>query len=68
MQYDDGSGQLVASAPPTTQMVLTINTLGAVTVATITDSGEGYKVNDVLTNPPVNLGGQVVDLNYKLIP
>ena len=58
MQYDDGSGQLVASAPPTTQMVLTINTLGAVTVANITDSGEGYKVNDVLTNPPVNLGGQ----------
>ena len=26
------------------------------TVATITGSGEGYKTNDVLTNPPVNLG------------
>jgi len=58
MQYDDGSGQLVQSAPPSTQMVLTINNLGAVTVANITDFGEGYKVNDVLTNPPVNLGGQ----------
>jgi len=58
MLYDDGTGQLVPSAPPTTQMLLTINTLGVVTDASISDFGEGYIVGDVLTTPESSLGGQ----------
>ena len=58
MQYLDVDGNTVTSAAPTSQMVLTINSLGSVTVATITEPGEGYKVGDILTNPPANLGGQ----------
>ena len=58
MLYDDGTGQLVPSAPPSTQMLLTITTLGVVTDASISDFGEGYIVGDVLTNPASALGGQ----------
>ena len=58
MLYDDGTGQLVPSTPPTTQMLLTISTLGVVTDASISDFGEGYIVGDVLTTPASSLGGQ----------
>ena len=58
MQYLDADGNTITSTAPTSQMVLTINALGSVTVATVTEPGEGYKVGDILTNPPSNLGGQ----------
>ena len=55
MLYDDGTGAIVQSAVPTTQMLLTIDSLGQVTKATIPTSaeGEGYKLNDEIT---VNAG------------
>lgn len=58
MLYDDGSGQQVPTATPTQQMLLTISALGSVTVANITDFGEGYKIADVLSSPNSVLGGQ----------
>jgi len=58
MQYDDGTGTIVASTTPTTQMVLTINGNGNVTVVEFNELGEGYSANDVLTVSNSNLGGQ----------
>ena len=51
MQYDDGTGTIVTSAVPTTQMVLTIDNLGEVTKVDIptTAEGEGYKIGDEIT-------------------
>ena len=57
MEYDDGAGNIVLSATPTTQMLLTIDTLGEVSIATITEEGEGYKAGDVMSAPNSELGG-----------
>ena len=57
MIYTDQSGAQLTSAVPTQQMLLTVTEVGAVTVVSIIDSGEGYKVNDVLTTTNTNLGG-----------
>ena len=57
MEYDDGAGNIVTSATPTQQMLLTIDTLGEVTIATISEEGEGYKANDEMTAPNSELGG-----------
>ena len=51
MLYDDGTGQAVQSAVPSTQMLLTINGLGEVTKVDIptTAEGEGYKIADEIS-------------------
>jgi len=64
MEYDDGAGNIVTSATPTQQMLLTIDTLGEVTIATISDEGEGYKAGDEMTAPNSELGG--VGSGFKL--
>lgn len=58
MQYDDGTGTLITSSVPTTQMLLTINTNGSITVVDIVEFGEGYSNDDVLQVNNVNLGNQ----------
>jgi len=58
MQYDDGTGTLVSSSIPTTQMLLTISTNGSITVVDIVDFGEGYTTGDILEVNNVNLGNQ----------
>ena len=58
MIYTDDGGAQLTSAVPTQQMLLTVTEVGAVTVVTpTTESGEGYKVNDVLTTTNTNLVG-----------
>ena len=57
MEYDDGAGNIVLSSTPTTQMLLTIDKLGEVSIATITEEGEGYKAGDEMTAPNSELGG-----------
>jgi len=58
MTYDDGTGSIVQSAVPTTQMLLTIDGLGQVTKATIptTGEGEGYKLADEITVNASDIG------------
>lgn len=58
MIYDDGAGGFITSTVPTTQMLLTVNALGGITVVNITDFGEGYAVNDVISVNNADLGNQ----------
>ena len=58
MQYDDGAGGFILSASPTTQMLLTINSNGNVTVVDIVEYGEGYANNDVISADNSNFGNQ----------
>jgi hypothetical protein len=58
MLYDDGGGNLLPSTTPSTEMEFTIDSIGSVSIVTIIESGEGHKLNDVLSTNNTNLGGQ----------
>jgi hypothetical protein len=58
MQYDDGAGGFILSATPTTQMLLTINTNGSITVVEIAEFGEGFANGDTISVDNNNVGGQ----------
>ena len=58
MQYDDGTGGLILSAAPSTQMELAITTNGTVTVVDVVEFGEGYANADVISAPNTSFGNQ----------
>ena len=49
MTYDDGDGNISTTSQPSIDFVFTVTDVGAITVLTITDDGEGYESSDVLT-------------------
>jgi plastocyanin len=59
MTYDDGQGNQITTAQPTTDFEFTVTAVGAITVLNITTDGEGYRDLDVLTVPTAVIGAGI---------